>query len=190
MTRGSFRSDFIPSEQHGDWSTSQHLDISMLAWSDRSTCIGWCREVRDFVLLYKFYNPTISSECFCRFYGKDIYKTMTLTLGPSPISSQNYFYSTGRWTKCRGEKVDVAIKQIDPKFSASKLMDFMETCVLRCLLFGRMCVSTAPCASPPPWPSIFSNYSFLAHHPVNRDDWHLLAHAMTSDFSVAWQFLS
>jgi hypothetical protein len=29
----------------------------------------------------------------------------------------------------------------------------------------------------------FSNYSFLVHHPVNRDGWHLLAHAMASDGS-------
>jgi hypothetical protein len=27
---------------------------------------------------------------------------------------------------------------------------------------------------------------FCVHHPANRDDWHLLAHAMVSDFSVAW----
>jgi hypothetical protein len=31
---------------------------------------------------------------------------------------------------------------------------------------------------------------FLVHHLVNRDDRHLLAHAMASDFSVAWQCLS
>jgi hypothetical protein len=30
----------------------------------------------------------------------------------------------------------------------------------------------------------FSNYSFLVHHPVNWDDWHLLARAMASDFTV------
>jgi hypothetical protein len=28
------------------------------------------------------------------------------------------------------------------------------------------------------------------HHLVNWDDWHLLAHAMASDFSAAWQCLS
>jgi hypothetical protein len=33
----------------------------------------------------------------------------------------------------------------------------------------------------------FSNYSFLVHHPVNRDDRQLLAHAMASDVTVAWQ---
>jgi hypothetical protein len=49
--------------------------------------------------------------------------------------------------------------------------------------------SATPCASPPPCPSIFSNYSFWVHHPVNRDDRHLLAFAMASDFSAAWQFL-
>jgi hypothetical protein len=27
------------------------------------------------------------------------------------------------------------------------------------------------------------------YHPVNQDDWQLLAHAMASDFTVAWQFL-
>jgi hypothetical protein len=34
----------------------------------------------------------------------------------------------------------------------------------------------------------FSNYSFCIHHLVNQDDRHLLAHAMASDFSVAWEF--
>jgi hypothetical protein len=35
-----------------------------------------------------------------------------------------------------------------------------------------------------------SDYSFWVHQIVNRDDWHLLAHAMASDFSVAWLCLS
>jgi hypothetical protein len=39
-------------------------------------------------------------------------------------------------------------------------------------------------------PSCFPNYSFWVHRLVNRDDRHLLAHAMASDFSVAWQCLS
>jgi hypothetical protein len=43
--------------------------------------------------------------------------------------------------------------------------------------------SATPCASPPP--SIFFCL-FLS----GRDDRHLLAHAMASDFSVAWQCLS
>jgi hypothetical protein len=30
--------------------------------------------------------------------------------------------------------------------------------------------SAAPCASPPPRPSIYSDYSFWVHHPVDRDD--------------------
>jgi hypothetical protein len=34
----------------------------------------------------------------------------------------------------------------------------------------------------------FSDYSIWVHHPVNQDDRQLLAHAMASDFSVAWQF--
>jgi hypothetical protein len=50
--------------------------------------------------------------------------------------------------------------------------------------------SATPCASPPPGPSIFSDYSFRVHHPVNWDDQQLLAHAMASDFSVTWQWLS
>jgi hypothetical protein len=33
-------------------------------------------------------------------------------------------------------------------------------------------------------------YSFLVHHLVDRDDRHLLVHAMVSDFSDAWQLLS
>jgi hypothetical protein len=60
---------------------------------------------------------------------------------------------------------------------------------LETLFFGGG-ASLTPCASPPPWPSIFSDYSFWVHHLVNRDDWHLLANAMASDFSVAWQCLS
>jgi hypothetical protein len=51
-------------------------------------------------------------------------------------------------------------------------------------------LSATPFAFPPPRPSIFFNYSFWVHHPVNRDDRHLLAHAMASDFSVTWQCLS
>jgi hypothetical protein len=48
--------------------------------------------------------------------------------------------------------------------------------------------SATPCASPPPpRPTIFSYYSFWIHHPVNRDDRHLLAHAMASVFSVIWE---
>jgi hypothetical protein len=38
----------------------------------------------------------------------------------------------------------------------------------------------------PPFIQIF----FLVHHLVNWDDRQLLAHAMASDFSVAWQCLS
>jgi hypothetical protein len=34
----------------------------------------------------------------------------------------------------------------------------------------------------------FFLFFFSCPHPVNRDDWHLLAHAMASDFIVAWQF--
>jgi hypothetical protein len=34
-------------------------------------------------------------------------------------------------------------------------------------------------------PPVFSDYFLLAHHPVNRDDRHLLACAMAPDFSVA-----
>jgi hypothetical protein len=37
---------------------------------------------------------------------------------------------------------------------------------------------------------IYSDNPFLVHHPVNQDDQHLLAHAMASDFTVAWQFFS
>jgi hypothetical protein len=43
--------------------------------------------------------------------------------------------------------------------------------------------SATPCASPPPRLSIFSDNSFSVHHPVSRDDRHLLARAMASDFS-------
>jgi hypothetical protein len=55
-------------------------------------------------------------------------------------------------------------------------------------MFSLFCGSATPCAVLPPWPSIYSDYSFCVHHPANFDDWHLLAHAMASDFSVAWQF--
>jgi hypothetical protein len=39
-------------------------------------------------------------------------------------------------------------------------------------------------------PPFFAHYSFCIHSLVNRDDRHLLAHAMASDFSVPWQCLS
>jgi hypothetical protein len=48
--------------------------------------------------------------------------------------------------------------------------------------------ATTHCAFPPPTPFILSDYSFFVHHPVNRDDRQLLAHAMASDFTVARQF--
>jgi hypothetical protein len=35
------------------------------------------------------------------------------------------------------------------------------------------------CASPPPRPSIFTNYYLLVHHPVYQDDRHLLAYGAT-----------
>jgi hypothetical protein len=34
----------------------------------------------------------------------------------------------------------------------------------------------------------FFQLFFLVHHPVNRDDQHLIAHAMASYFSVTSQF--
>jgi hypothetical protein len=53
---------------------------------------------------------------------------------------------------------------------------------IRLCFFG----SATPCASPPPRPSIFSNYSFRVHHLANQDDRHLLAHAiaLTLDISL------
>jgi hypothetical protein len=45
--------------------------------------------------------------------------------------------------------------------------------------------SATPCATPPPRPSIFSDYSFWVHHLVNRDDLHHLTHAMASDLVPA-----
>jgi hypothetical protein len=43
-----------------------------------------------------------------------------------------------------------------------------------------------PCASSSPCPSIFADYSFLIHHPVNRDDSNLLSHGrqILGDFST------
>jgi hypothetical protein len=42
--------------------------------------------------------------------------------------------------------------------------------------------SATPCAPPPPPRP--SNYFWGVHHPVNRDDRHLLAHAMPSDLAI------
>jgi hypothetical protein len=56
--------------------------------------------------------------------------------------------------------------------------------------FVFFCGSATPCASPPPLPSIFSNYSFQVQYLVNQDDRQFLALAMASDFSVGWQCLS
>jgi hypothetical protein len=62
---------------------------------------------------------------------------------------------------------------------------------LKCILFLTCFFwgggAATPYASPPRQPSIFSDYSFCVHHPVNRDDQHLLARAMASDFSVTWK---
>jgi hypothetical protein len=46
--------------------------------------------------------------------------------------------------------------------------------VLQKFFFGQW----PPCTSPPPRPSIFFRLFFSVHHLVNRDDRHLLAHAM------------
>jgi hypothetical protein len=46
--------------------------------------------------------------------------------------------------------------------------------------------AATPCASLLFGPLFYYDYSFLVHHPVNRDDQHLLAHAMASDFTVTW----
>jgi RimJ/RimL family protein N-acetyltransferase len=35
---------------------------------------------------------------------------------------------------------------------------------------------------------LLSEYFILVHHPFKPDDRHLLAHAMASDFRVAWQY--
>jgi hypothetical protein len=60
------------------------------------------------------------------------------------------------------------------------LMRFFVTLKLETSFWG----SATPCFSPPPpRPSIFSDNSFGVHHLVNQDDWHLLAHAMASNFS-------
>jgi hypothetical protein len=47
--------------------------------------------------------------------------------------------------------------------------------------------STTTYASPPPGPQFFPNILFLSTTLYNWDDRHLLACAMASDFSVAWQ---
>jgi hypothetical protein len=49
------------------------------------------------------------------------------------------------------------------------------------LVMNPMCLSSS---------SALRDYTFWFHHPVNRDDRHLLAHAMASDFSFAVQCLS
>jgi hypothetical protein len=63
-----------------------------------------------------------------------------------------------------------------------KEMKFIKMINVEKLCFGG---SATPGASPPLWPSIFSDYSFLVYHIVNWDDWHLLAHAVAFDFTVA-----
>jgi hypothetical protein len=68
------------------------------------------------------------------------------------------------------------------------LKTFHLATLLGTTVWGGEGVSGTSYASPPPCPSIFSNYSLIVHHPVNRDDRHLLAHAMASNFTVAWQY--
>jgi hypothetical protein len=48
-------------------------------------------------------------------------------------------------------------------------------------------VSATPCAFAPIL-SIFPIILFLSTTPVNRDDRHLHTHAMSSDFTVTWQY--
>jgi hypothetical protein len=36
----------------------------------------------------------------------------------------------------------------------------------------------------------FFNYSVRVHHPVNRDDWHLLAHAMAHYVTFGQHFIA
>jgi hypothetical protein len=56
-------------------------------------------------------------------------------------------------------------------YNAIQVPTLKSRVFLVCFLVG----SAFPCASPPPRPSIFFNYSFLALHPINWDDRHLLA---------------
>jgi hypothetical protein len=48
--------------------------------------------------------------------------------------------------------------------------------------------SATPSASSPPRLNFFLNYTFRVHLPVNKDNQHLLALAMSSDLSVTWLF--
>jgi hypothetical protein len=57
---------------------------------------------------------------------------------------------------------------------------FIISCVNKLFLVSDpLCLSSSSALQ-------FFNYSFLVHHPVNRDGRHLLAHAMASEFTVAW----
>jgi hypothetical protein len=90
------------------------------------------------------------------------------------------------------------LRMLVPLFSAQEVKDFLSPIAL-VLIQDKVSIlsiswiflgggAAPPCASPPPRPSIFSDDSLLVHHPVNRDDLNLLAHAMASDFTVTWQF--
>jgi hypothetical protein len=89
-----------------------------------------------------------------------------------------------------------ASKTLAAELAASEIADVSEKAVVAAFeMVGRLggqCffVGQRPLVPLLLGPPFFSDYSFQFHHPANRDDWHLLAHAMASDFSVAWRCLS
>jgi hypothetical protein len=56
-------------------------------------------------------------------------------------------------------------------FRENPLFHRFESTPVFCIYFWG---SLTLCASPPPWASIFSDYSFWVHHFVNWDDGHSL----------------
>jgi nitrate reductase NapE component len=71
--------------------------------------------------------------------------------------------------------------------TSNSIVLFLFVCLFVCL---SVCFlgSATPCVFSSSLALHFFHYSFSVHHPVNRDDRHLRAHAMASDFSVACQF--
>jgi hypothetical protein len=108
---------------------------------------------------------------------------------PSPIAKfWISCYTTSDTTKGRGPQQTVRPDSVPvtPSTLTSFLKKWNNSFIYLFIFFFLGGGSATPSVSPPQ-PS-FSNYSFLVHHLVNRDDRYLLARGKVYDFLVLWQF--
>jgi hypothetical protein len=97
---------------------------------------------------------------------------------PKPGCSSTKIFFTSHVNKLPSYGTEFYFKNWDYRSIRLTDCNSIYVCSANHRSWGRCFLGSAtPCASPPPWPSIFSYYSFLVHHLVNWDDRHLLAHA-------------